>query len=222
MKYNIPKDIIQPQWVIDHFKYINTMDKLLTIEQKICSSELSQICQKYKDYTDKCPNCSYYIKHNYTEIYNNILKYYKNKKNNILEIGIKLGGSLKMWKEYFKYSNIYGIDIDTSQIKINLDNCTILNGNAYDEDIITKLFINTKFDIIIDDGSHVLDDQIKCLNIYSNLLNDDGILIIEDISSINNAKEIIKNFKGNINKCSIIDRTHCVPSLDDINIIYYK
>jgi 23S rRNA U2552 (ribose-2'-O)-methylase RlmE/FtsJ len=222
MKYNIPKDIIQPQWVIDHFKYINTMDKLLTIEQKICSSELSQICQKYKDYTDKCPTSSYYIKHNYTEIYNNILKYYKNKKNNILEIGIKLGGSLKMWKEYFKYSNIYGIDIDTSQIKINLDNCTILNGNAYDEDIITKLFINTKFDIIIDDGSHVLDDQIKCLNIYSNLLNDDGILIIEDISSINNAKEIIKNFKGNINKCSIIDRTHCVPSLDDINIIYYK
>ena len=57
---------------------------------------------------------------------------------------------------------------------------------------------------------------------YSNLLTDCGILIIEDISSIKDAKKIINNFNGRINKCSIIDRTHCVPSLDDICIIYYN
>jgi len=127
-----------------------------------------------------------------------------------------------MWKEYFKKSIIYGIDITLKAVTVNLDNCKIFKGNAYDKNIVNKYFNNTKFDVIIDDGSHSVPDQIKCLNLYSDLLTDDGILIIEDISSIQCAKKIINNFKGKINKCSIIDRTHCIPSLDDINVIYYK
>jgi len=221
-KYNIPNNLNKPQWVVNHFKFLNDKDKELSEYQKECSSELTCICKKYENYTDKGPTGSYYIKHNYTEIYGDLLRYYKNRKNNILEVGIRQGGSLKMWEEYFQNSTIFGIDITLSAIKVDLDNCKIFKGDAYDRNVVKKYFNNVKFDVILDDGSHKVGDQIKFLNLYSDLLTDDGILIIEDIATIRDAKKIINNFKGKINKCSIIDRTHCVPSLDDINVIYYK
>jgi len=222
MKYKIPKNLNKPKWVQDHFNYLNTMDKKLTDEQKKCTSDLTNICKKYEKFTDKGPTGPYYIKHNYTEIYGDLLRYYKNRKNNILEIGIRQGGSLRMWKEYFSNSNVYGIDININTIETDLNDCTIIKGNAYSESTVKKHFNNIKFDVILDDGSHTVPDQIKCLNLYSKLLTNDGILIIEDISSIQDAKKIINCFNGRINKCSIIDRTHCIPSLDDINVIYYN
>jgi 2-polyprenyl-3-methyl-5-hydroxy-6-metoxy-1,4-benzoquinol methylase len=221
-KYCIPKDLNKPQWVINHFEYLNKKDNELSKENKECKSELTKICKKYEQFTDKGPTGPYYIKHNYTEIYGDLLRYYRNRQNNILEIGIRQGGSLKMWSEYFTNSNIYGIDINLKSIETNLDEFYIFEGDAYNKNTINKFFKNIKFDIIIDDGSHLVTDQIKCLNLYSKLLTNDGILIIEDIASIKDAKTIINNFDGRINKCSIIDRTHCIPSLDDINVIYYK
>lgn len=224
MKYEIPNNLLpnRPKWVVDHFKYINDMDSKLTDKQKECTSELTKICKKYENFTDKGPTGPYYIKHNYTEIYGDLLRYYKNRKNKILEIGIRQGGSLKMWKEYFKESDIYGVDINLNWIETDLNDCNVLKGDAYNINTINKLFKNIKFDVILDDGSHRLEDQIKCLNMYSELLTDDGILIIEDIHSYENAKEIISNFNGRRNKCSIIDRRHCIPSLDDLNVIYYN
>ena len=139
-KYNIPSNLKKPQWVIDHFRYLNERDKTLTEHQKECSSELTQICKKYENYTDKGPTGPYYIKHNYTEIYGDLLRYYKNRKNNILEIGIRQGGSLKMWEEYFKKSTIYGIDLSLKAITVNMNNCKIFKGNAYDKNIVNKYF----------------------------------------------------------------------------------
>ena len=122
-----------------------------------------------------------------------------------------------------------GINFDVRKNKpyecyseFNFDIPLGVKGDAYDRNVVKKYFNNVKFDVILDDGSHKVGDQIKFLNLYSDLLTDDGILIIEDIATIRDAKKIINNFKGKINKCSIIDRTHCVPSLDDINVIYYK
>ena len=106
-KYNIPNNLNKPQWVVNHFKFLNDKDKELSEYQKECSSELTCICKKYENYTDKGPTGSYYIKHNYTEIYGDLLRYYKNRKNNILEVGIRQGGSLKMWEEYFQNSTIW-------------------------------------------------------------------------------------------------------------------
>lgn len=40
---------------------------------------------------------------------------------------------------------------------------------------------NSKFDIIIDDSTHIFDDQIRIVNICNKFLNNNGILILEDI-----------------------------------------
>ncbi len=101
--------------------------------------------------------------------------------DNLLEIGVQFGNSIKMWREYFPNANIVGIDaVDNSTPPIK--GCTLLYGNAYDRRMVEML--NTAFDIIIDDGSHALGDQQFVVANYPSLLASEGILIIEDVASM--------------------------------------
>lgn len=222
-KYHLLPKHKNVSWVVDHYKYLNIMDQQLSDKQKKANSELTKISALYKDTTDKGPFTSYEIKHNYTEIYDKLLKPYKNKSISLLEIGVRWGGSLLMWRDFLPDANIYGIDINpiTNKDVLSCESIFTLNFNAYDSKQIEKYIGNLKFNVIIDDGSHRLEDQIKMMNLWYDKLKNDGILIIEDIQNIKNAKTIISNFKGPINQCSVIDRTHCVPSLDDINVVFY-
>lgn len=223
-KYKILERHKNTKWVVDHYNYINQMDKKLTEQQKIANSELTNISKKYKDTTDKGPFTSYDIKHNYTEIYDKLISPYRTKQNiKLLEIGVRWGGSLLMWKDFLPNAEIYGVDINPIDNK-NVLCCNrihVFQFDAYDSEQIAKNLGDLKFDIIIDDGSHRLQDQIQMINLWHTRLENEGVLIIEDIQNINNAKNIIANFSGPINKCSVIDRTHCVPSLDDINVVYF-
>jgi len=224
--YKIPPHCThQPKWVVDHFAYLNRMDKERTEDQKNCTSELTKICDKYKKYTDKGPDGPYYIKHNYTEVYGDLLRHYKDREINFLEIGVRQGGSLCMWADYLPKAHVHGVDINLSTLEINLKdkpNIKTYQFDAYKPENVEKHFKGMKFDVILDDGSHTVPDQKKMLNIWSKYMADDGVIIIEDIANVKDAREIILAFEGPINKCSIIDRTHCVPSLDDVNVIYYK
>lgn len=224
MKYSIPKRAKQPRWVHKHFAYINKKSQQLSPEQLECNSEMTKIADRYSEFTDKGPHGPYYIKHNYTELYGDLLRFYKDKKINLLEVGVRGGGSLMMWSDFFEKGEIHGIDIDISQIGVKIDKKRIhlYEGDAYTKSEAKKIFGNKKFDIIVDDGSHILDHQISFLNIYCDFLSDGGVIIIEDIKDIRDARKIIDSFSGHRNKCSIIDRTHCVPSLDDINVVFFK
>ena len=223
-RFKIPNNISPPNWVVEHFGYLNSVAPNLSAEQKQCNSELTNISNKYKAFTDKGPNSDYWIKHNYTELYDRLFLYHKNKSINFLEIGIRQGGSLLMWHDYFQFGHIYGVDRNLKQIECDLSheriNC--LQFNAYDSNQVENAFKKLKFDIVIDDGSHEVNHQVKMINIWTNYLNDNGLLIIEDVRSIEDAKNIIHKFDGPINQCSIIDRTHCIPSLDDICVVFYK
>ena len=57
--------------------------------------------------TDKLKNHPSYL-----AIYDMILKPYQNA-SGVMEVGVKKGGSLKLWREFFSFqTHIYGIDID--------------------------------------------------------------------------------------------------------------
>ena len=47
----------------------------------------------------------------FLEIYENYFKELKEKKINILEIGVENGDSLRIWRDYFRKANICGLDI---------------------------------------------------------------------------------------------------------------
>jgi hypothetical protein len=133
--------------------------------------------------------------HSYLELYENLLQNKKVTAKNVLEIGIgdfgeKNGGSIKMWKDYFTNATIYGLDIlPISRVMDELINDNriklFVETNAYDEDFFNSTFLNNniKFDFMLDDGPHTLDSMIQFIRLYSKLMTDDGILIIEDLQS---------------------------------------
>ncbi len=124
--------------------------------------------------------------HSYLETYEKLLKDTHLSCKNVLEIGIQRGGSIKLWNDYFINANIYGIDIDEGpKFLEKFKRVKCLKMNAYSQDSIDYFSNqNIKFDFIIDDGPHTLESMIFMLIHYSKLLTPTGILIIEDIPSM--------------------------------------
>ena len=139
----------------------------------------------------------------------------KDKKLNILEIGIQKGSSLVLWNEYFKNSIVYGID-NSNFIKDRLDaypRIKIIIQDAYRKELISNLPL---FDIIIDDGPHTLESQIKFINNYFKKLNKNGKLFIEDIGGRSNLNELRKEagkFTDNITSIDFRSNTNTEDSL---------
>ena len=121
-------------------------------------------------------------KSGFVELYEVFFENYKNKKINILEIGVDNGDSLRLWSEYFTNANICGIDIKKKQFQINKVN--ILCGDQSDELFLKSVVDKYRnFDIIIDDGSHVSKHIISSFNFLFKYLNKDGLYIIEDLQT---------------------------------------
>lgn len=118
--------------------------------------------------------------HSYIDFYETNLSKYKNTNASLLEIGVNSGGSLYLWGNYFDDGSVLGLDI-IDKVRNEwktLPNTKYLIHDAYDPSTVTLL---PNFDIIIDDGPHTLESQIKCIQYYLPKLNNNGILIIEDI-----------------------------------------
>lgn len=139
---------------------------------------------------------------------------YKESKIDLLEIGIETGGSLKLWKEYFLNSkSIVGVDISDEKIDPkykNIDGVSVNIGDAYDKTFSNKF---DKYDIIIDDGPHTLESQIKSIEFYLPKLKQNGLFIIEDIQSVEHFDILIDESKE---ICESIDNQfeYCVECID--------
>ncbi len=129
--------------------------------------------------------------HSYLGLYERLFFHKRESAKKVLEIGIHLGGSIKLWRDYFTNAQIYAMDIvDEKQIwdVLKLDSRIKLytSSDAYSEEffaIFASEHADEKFDIIIDDGSHRPEDMKQVIKLYSSLLADDGILIIEDLEN---------------------------------------
>jgi hypothetical protein len=125
--------------------------------------------------------------HSYLELYNTLLLPKKNTTKNVLEIGIQRGGSIRMWSDFFTNAHIYGVDVmDSSYVweGIRKNNITLYTStDGYDKEFVKTAFSNIRFDFMLDDGPHTLESMIQFIHLYSPLMTQDGILIIEDVQS---------------------------------------
>jgi len=128
--------------------------------------------------------------HSYLPLYQQLLVGKKETAKNILEVGILYGGSIKLWSDFFRNATVYGLDImDINNvwegIKNNEKIILYTSIDAYNNDFFTSHFLNKniKCDLILDDGPHTLESMIRFIYLYSQILTDDGILIIEDVQS---------------------------------------
>lgn len=138
--------------------------------------ELSEIDAKYK--TDRGCNRN---GHHYTTYYDSVLNKHRSTITRVLEIGIWQGESLKMWSDYFYNAEVYGIDIEYKG-HLNLGSIkTFVLDQANKEDLKSFIEKIEKFDLIIDDGGHRMDQQQITLAYMLDHLNEDGIYILEDL-----------------------------------------
>jgi len=177
-------------------------------------NSLSEIYKKYQSpegHGDKG------TAHTYIDEYQRLLEPYR-KNSTVLEIGLFMGESLRMWEEFFIDSDIIGMDISDDYL-INLikeGTHNIIIGDATKEEILDSIS-DKMFDVIIDDGSHRLHDQIKTFNILKNRMKPNGIYIIEDVLNIDDVKDIFSSLHNNI---EVIDNRHIKKRNDDVLIIY--
>lgn len=159
--------------------------------------------------------------HSYIKTYDPIFEPYQDKNINILEIGVYEGQSLLLWKEYFTPdSKIYGVDINEGCKQYENDNVRVLIGNACEESFIKNQFPDVKFDIIVDDGSHIADEQISTFNLlFNDYLKEGGTYIIEDINVLDTRKS---EFEDLHSSCVIIDTRRSYGRWDDALAIYKK
>jgi Methyltransferase domain len=161
--------------------------------------------------------------HSYINVYDELFKNKKETSKNILEIGNDRGGSIKLWSQYFKNAEIHAVDIikydDIWDELKNKDNIFLHTNDAYDVRFFANTFLNTnkKFDIIIDDGPHTIESMILFLNMYIHLLEDDGILIIEDVQNIKWVNTLIYQVPDKLRKyIKVYDLRNIKKRYDDI------
>lgn len=156
--------------------------------------------EKY-GYYEKC--------HEYADLYDFLFSSIRDDSFNLLEIGIAKGGSILAWKDYFRNANIYGIDyfpfLPRNNLEFNDPRIKTFYEDAYCESIISKLK-DKKFKIIIDDGPHTLESQKKFIELYISLVESNGFIIVEDVDSIESAKQLHKMMLPFTSFSMIVDR----------------
>ena len=172
------------------------------MESNNANCTITSLCElAYKYGTDKCPQ----IKHAYTPYYYALFNQRRLSTKKVLEIGVgstrknkpkpkvvhelgvkthlSRGASLYMWREFFPNAQIFGADIRTETIFEEERIKTYLCDERKKEDLV-NLIKNTgsDIDLLIDDASHHVDDQIFSAQTLLPLLKRGVTYIIEDVT----------------------------------------
>ncbi|MGQ0732803.1 MAG: hypothetical protein ACT4QD_04005 [Acidobacteriota bacterium] len=138
----------------------------------------------------------------YTPVYHALLSSRQLEPLHILEIGIgtmvpdahssmasyalegyRPGGSLRAWRDYFPNASIHGIDVqpDTQFHEPRITTHLCDSTDARQVEALFERLNGLRFDIIIDDGSHVDSNQLATLRLFYQRLTEGGLYFIEDL-----------------------------------------
>jgi hypothetical protein len=102
----------------------------------------------------------------------------------LLELGIKDGGSLLMWRDYFPSGVIAGLDINPAAVDDSTGRVRTFQGPQQDAEVLDRAAAECTsdgFDIIIDDCSHIgVLARESFRHLFNNQLKSGGWYVIED------------------------------------------
>jgi cephalosporin hydroxylase len=128
--------------------------------------------------------------HNYTSTYAKYLAEMRTDLINFVEIGVWHGGSMAMWCKYLPKAKFLFYDI-ANQVKPKADKYIDWNrsrlhiASAYTPESVqvARDYFNNGIDFLLDDGPHTLESMLQVVSLYSPLMNQGGVLMIEDVQS---------------------------------------
>lgn len=131
--------------------------------------------------------CDKGYKHQYHTVYERYLDPIRNKKVNILELGVFKGASAASFCEYLPDAEIYGIDLfERVRLGAAISGPRIhylrgdTQGNAIREQV-KDAWPRIRFDVIIDDAQHTPDANLATFKNFYPLLKKNGVYFIEDV-----------------------------------------
>jgi SAM-dependent methyltransferase len=102
----------------------------------------------------------------------------------LLELGVYQGGSLMMWRDYFPYGQIAGVDINPISIDDPTGRIHFYQGSQEDIALLERIALEIApqgFDIIIDDCAHLAAPaRTSFWYLFDRHLKPGGIYAIED------------------------------------------
>ena len=153
--------------------------------------------------------------HSYIEVYEELLAPMRESAIRVLEIGVgPQAMSLRMWAEYFPNAKVDGIDPDPVREALPY-NIRVLQMDAYDAESFRALG-GYAYDLVIDDGSHTLHDQLVTVGLYRPMLRRGGLLVIEDVAGLDQVRGAFMA----AGDCEIFDRRAVKGRYDDVLIVY--
>ena len=128
-------------------------------------------------------------RHSYGQFYVDLLTPLKEKRVNIFEVGYHTGGSAAFFADFCPNSRVRSIDVKQckppSNKRIRLDIISI-------HDIQPSYFKGFPVDIAVDDGSHILEDQLRFVEVVYPAMRKGGVIVIEDIQDISDVGEFAR------------------------------
>ena len=137
-----------------------------------------EFAEAASDQTDKIGH------HGYHRFYPWFLKGFQGRSVRLLEIGIDRLGSVHLWRAYFGARlELHGIDRDKKTFED--PGVQLHKVDQSNQDELQRFAESTKgrFDIIVDDGSHIPEHQLLTLEHLWPSLSPGGVYILEDIET---------------------------------------
>jgi methyltransferase family protein len=119
--------------------------------------------------------------HGFAGCYEFHLEALRDLRGNVLEIGVKTGASLRMWRDYFRNAVIWAVDSNPACRDHTGERIEIMIGDQRDPDVLARCAPGETFILIVDDGSHQSDAQQTSLLSLWERVAPGGYYICEDI-----------------------------------------
>lgn len=127
--------------------------------------------------TDKVPN-------GYLRFYDRVFEALVDEPVRILELGVRSGGSLELWRDYFPNSRVAGLDLDPPMGERRDGRVSVYRGRQDDTSLLSRIASEIApdgFDIVIDDASHVAaPTRTGFWHLFDSHLKPGGLFAIED------------------------------------------
>lgn len=120
----------------------------------------------------------------YLRNYERLFGHLRNEEVRLLELGIRKGGSLLLWRDYFQKGRIVGLDINPADLDDATGRVRTYQGEQQDTELLDRIARENApdgFDIIIDDCSHIGTlTRASFRHLFDNHLKSGGLYVIED------------------------------------------
>ena len=161
--------------IIYNFFYKKNLDKLSVNKKELFDKKLDFLFEYFNSYKQE---------HHYADFFHKNFEQIKNKRVDILEIGLAKGDGIASFFFYFPFANFIGLDNNPFRVRYKSKRIRNIYVDISSKRVLENLtnHLNQKFDLIVEDCSHKLIDQILCFAENFKNLKKGGIYVVEDLN----------------------------------------